>query len=434
MDKKDNLGDEIKDILQDALNTRNFNRLNQDIGRTVNSALRDFENVFTGRPSINDDPLWKPLSKEEPPVNNQGNRENYESRGNQGNRQRWYGDKAGTNQKQYPKNVNDSRISRKPAGSVAGILLIVFGFLGVALLSFSLLAYGIATTLTGLNLVNGFTLGAIIPLFAISGVMAGKGIQLRKRIGRFNRYCFKLNGRNYCNIKELSQSTGKSEKFVAKDLQKMIHLGMFLQGHLDKEQTCFILDDATYKQYADLQKWQKDQQVVDEAQKQEMAKKQAAAENEGVAQRELRNTIEEGKAYIGQIRKANDDIPGEAVSVKLDRLETITSKIFHHIETHPEQISEIRKFMNYYLPTTLKLTNTYKELDKQTVAGGNITSAKVEIEKTLDTINLAFENLLDGLFYHTAMDISSDITVLETMLAQEGLTEKEFIAKGNKEK
>ncbi len=79
--------------------------------------------------------------------------------------------------------------------------------------------------------------------------------------------------------------------------------------------------------------------------------------------------------------------------------------------------------MEYYLPTTLKLLEAYKEFDRQPVQGENITTAKKEIEKTLDTINLAFENLLDDLFEDAAMDVSTDISVLNTMLAQEGLTE-----------
>ena len=82
--------------------------------------------------------------------------------------------------------------------------------------------------------------------------------------------------------------------------------------------------------------------------------------------------------------------------------------------------------MSYYLPTTLKLVNAYREFDAQPVQGENILSAKREIEETLDTINLAFENLFDGLFEDDAIDISTDISVLETMLRQEGLTGSDF--------
>ena len=129
---------------------------------------------------------------------------------------------------------------------------------------------------------------------------------------------------------------------------------------------------------------------------------------------------------IRQIREANDAIPGEDISQKLFRLEEITSKIFDHVEKHPEKLPEIRKFLNYYLPITLKLVDAYREFDSQPVQGEHIMSAKAEIRETLDTINQAFENLLDSLFENAAMDISTDISALEAMLAQEGLTGNDF--------
>ncbi len=92
------------------------------------------------------------------------------------------------------------------------------------------------------------------------------------------------------------------------------------------------------------------------------------------------------------------------------------------MEQHPELIDDLHKFMDYYLPTTVKLLQAYEELDKQDVEGDNIKTAKKEIENTLDTINQAFENLLDSFFRDTAWDVSTDISVLKTMLAQEGLT------------
>ena len=89
-------------------------------------------------------------------------------------------------------------------------------------------------------------------------------------------------------------------------------------------------------------------------------------------------------------------------------------------------IREIRKFMDYYLPTTMKLVNTYEEFDAQPVQGENIVGIKQEIEETLDTINEAFARLFDNLYADTAMDISTDIDVLEAMFAQEGLTGHSF--------
>ena len=93
------------------------------------------------------------------------------------------------------------------------------------------------------------------------------------------------------------------------------------------------------------------------------------------------------------------------------------------LEQNPDSVNDMRRMMDYYLPTTMKLLEAYEELDVQPVQGENIISSKKEIEDTIDTLNIAFEKLLDSLFQDTAWDVSSDISVLHTMLAQEGLTE-----------
>ena len=104
----------------------------------------------------------------------------------------------------------------------------------------------------------------------------------------------------------------------------------------------------------------------------------------------------------------------------------IVQRIFERAEAHPEIVPDLKKLMDYYLPMTVKLLNAYADMDRQPVQGKTIQSSKREIEATLDTLNTAFEKLLDSIFKATALDVSSDITVLQTLLAQEGLTEDEF--------
>ncbi|MBU4440071.1 MAG: 5-bromo-4-chloroindolyl phosphate hydrolysis family protein, partial [Firmicutes bacterium] len=129
---------------------------------------------------------------------------------------------------------------------------------------------------------------------------------------------------------------------------------------------------------------------------------------------------------VKQINEANIAIEGAVISEKLDRLEKVITKIFEFIEENPDGLPEIRKFMGYYLPTTLKLVSVYQDLDAEAIQGANIMATKKEIEDTLDTISHAFENLLDSFYEDTAMDVSTDISVLNTMLAQEGLTKRDF--------
>ena len=98
-------------------------------------------------------------------------------------------------------------------------------------------------------------------------------------------------------------------------------------------------------------------------------------------------------------------------------------RIFDRVQAHPEVEPDLKKLMDYYLPMTVKLLNAYAEMDAQPVQGETIQASKIEIEKTLDTLNAAFAKLLDDLFQDAAMDVSSDISVLNTLLAQEGLTD-----------
>ena len=253
-----------------------------------------------------------------------------------------------------------------------------------------------------------------LPATAISLIMAIWGNYMRKKIKRFRSYVKTLNGKPYGTIKDLAKSVRKPEKFVRKDLKKMIKKQMFLEGHLDKGETCLIASDEAYDQYLAAEK------------NAEQIQKEAAEDPRKKLSEEAKKVIEEGDRYIEEIRRSNDAIPGVEVSNKMYHLENVIRRIFQRVEQHPELINDLHKFMDYYLPTTMKLLKAYEELDKQDVEGENIKTAKQEIENTLDTINTAFENLLDSFFKDTAWDISSDITVLETMLAQEGLTKGDF--------
>lgn len=138
---------------------------------------------------------------------------------------------------------------------------------------------------------------------------------------------------------------------------------------------------------------------------------------------ELDKMIADGNGAIKTMRALNDSIQDETVSGQIDRLEEVSGRIFAYVKENPEKLPQIRKFMSYYLPTTIKLLRSYDELSRQGVSGENITGTMEKVEGMLGTIVLAFEKQLDSLFGDQALDISTDITVLENMMAREGLTE-----------
>ena len=143
---------------------------------------------------------------------------------------------------------------------------------------------------------------------------------------------------------------------------------------------------------------------------------------ESTGNRELDELIQQEHAAIREMRALNVRIQDKKISDQIDRLEQLSDSIFGHVRKHPGKLPQLRRFMSYYLPTTLKLLNTYADLAEQQVKGENITATMNKIESMMDTIVVAFEKELDGLFSAEALDISTDITVMENMLYREGLT------------
>ena len=129
------------------------------------------------------------------------------------------------------------------------------------------------------------------------------------------------------------------------------------------------------------------------------------------------------KKILDELRRVNDAIPDEEMSDKISRLEAVSAKIFEKAKSDPDKLPQMRKFMDYYLPTSLKLLNTYAELDNQGVEGENMSESKRRIEQTMDTLVKAFENQLDRLFASDALDVSTDIDVMQNMLRADGLTD-----------
>lgn len=399
MDKRffTNLGNDIKK----ATESKDFSQLGQNISDTVNQTVNDVLNsVQDAMKQVSAGPKVTVLPKE-----------------NAEKKPQW--NYAHPNEKKPVPVRQTSALSKKgwrmpDKSNLPGTLLSVAG--------------GILTPLSVITyiwkLMDG-SYGRFFPfsiamvsacLFGV--ILAAAGSSLRGRYRRCRDYLILAGNAGFVSVEQLASATGRSQKFVAKDLSRMIRGKMIKNAHLDDQGTCLMLDNATYQQYLQLQRSIKDRQAEEE---------RIRLECEADPQRaELYRTVQEGKDYIRQIKEANDAIPGEEISEKLFRLENVITRIFDHVEKHPEKLPEISKFLRYYLPTTLKLVNAYRDFEKQPVQGENICKAKEEICTSLDTINTSFENLLDSLFEDDALDISTDISVLHTMLAQEGLTGSDF--------
>lgn len=305
--------------------------------------------------------------------------------------------------------------TKNPPGQVAGPLMTVGGFAMTGIFGLTTLLCGIGTIATAQP--EGAVATALMGIFTGASLAVGiTGNNMRKFVKRFKYYVRYLGQKTYCSIEELAHSLGKSESYVKKDLRKMISKEMFLQGHLDRQETCLIVSDDMYKQYVEVQK------QADLRKQEEILHQQKVS----AVPEESRRILEEGREYIAYISRCNAEIPDALMTEKLNRLELIITRIFREVENNPSIAEDLRKFMNYYLPTTRTLVDAYRDMEKETFQGENIENTKKEIEDTIDTINEAFENLLNSFFKERAMDISSDISVLHTMLAQDGLKKGAF--------
>lgn len=182
---------------------------------------------------------------------------------------------------------------------------------------------------------------------------------------------------------------------------------------------------------------------VEEKEQQKTAPQQAAPQPEPVKQAaakpepekkaeqttgnaELDAILKQGTEAVEKIQQLNDEIPDFKLSAQIKQIEILTEKIFAYVKEHPQDVRQIRQFLNYYLPTTIKLLEQYVVLQKQGMRMGNIDEGMKKIEDMLDKIIVAFQRQLDGLFESSVVDITADIQVMEQMMASEGLTGRDF--------
>ena len=137
---------------------------------------------------------------------------------------------------------------------------------------------------------------------------------------------------------------------------------------------------------------------------------------------EIDALVKERDRAVSEMRRLNDAIEDAKLSRQIDHLEAVTRKIIDLVVAEPKKLPQIRKFMSYYLPTTLKILNSYDPMGSAGVDGENISTTKQKIEAMMDTIVTAYDKQLDALYGEEALDISTDITVMEQMLQQEGLS------------
>ena len=287
----------------------------------------------------------------------------------------------------------------KKTGKFVSVVLLLIAFALFALGANTII--GAARDIWGLGLSRwtDFYLGIFLVLGGfISFFSRNIGV---KRLSRYKRYFVYVSDRDIVPISEIALTAGVSQRTVKRDIQAMINEGYLNRdAYIDKQRNCLVM-------------------IPDPM---ESVKRTESGAVDVTAPITAETPENQYMAIIQELREINYAIVDYPISSKIDRIEEVTAKIFRIVEEDPEKLPQIRRFMNYYLPTTLKLLRSYATLEKQGISGENITSAKESIESVLDTLTTGYEQQLDQLFRTDALDIAADINVLENLMQQDGLT------------
>ena len=230
-------------------------------------------------------------------------------------------------------------------------------------------------------------------------------------IKRYSQYETILKYRNIELLDDLAAYTKQSSNKVIADLEYAIKRKLIPEGHFGTDHMIILMSDDTYVKY---QMHQTEFDRYYRKQLEERVRMEERSEN-------IQSILNQGNIYIQAIRDSNAIIKDKEISQKLDKMEQIVTTIFHEVDINPGQAGKLGKFLSYYLPTMDKLLKAYIELGEKNVLGSNARKMRKEIEEALDTLNHAFEGILDKFYQEQELDIMSDIAAMKMMLKQDGL-------------
>lgn len=392
-------GRDILDSVTKAIETNNYTHLGDDIRSTVTHAATNMRttynatSVYNTPPRTNTPPMVKPQAT--PPVRNHT----------------------------YATTFMNGRTPFMPrvisrAGSIAKAIIGGIGMTGLSIGFVTVLIIAIAMNFPVGMIV---TLGILGVLALLFGGLLRSGIKSDQLISRYKNYNAIVGDKEYITIEQLSRASGIAASKVFSDIKKLHAKNYIPYAAFDKDRTTLMLTDKVYKEYV-----RTDAARVASAKEEELRAKEAGRNK---LPAEVQQLLDDGNAYLRKVRDYNDKIPDDReMSTKLYELEDIMKRIFEKVKAEPKSAKDLRRFMDYYLPTTEKLLGAYIDIQNTGGDGENARNTRHEIEDAMDVINQAFAALLDQMFQKTAWDVSSDISVMKTMMAQDGLTEEQTMA------
>lgn len=359
-DNFNNWGDRLKKTISDAVGSQNYDKLSENVSDILDSAMDKLGNVIIG------------IGKKKPP--------------------------------KYSFPI-DTEAVPDLMGTWQLILGAFFAVIGGCAMVFWLLMN--LVTMGDVSLIPS---GVFLVVSVLSGYIAHRGGKRRRLRLDFAKFCELMKDGAVFEIETLARSIRQDKDTTADELNSLINMKAFPEGHIDDEEIYFFGSSDAYREYL-------------ESKELEQRKTELLGE-EGMA--EVRAAIEKGRQYQQTLHQVNDEIAEENMKKKLDEIESILGKIFDRIQERPELFSQVRRLLDYYLPITAKLADAYEDMENQDMQPENIIKSRQEIEKSMDLIKTAYYNLYNDLYADDKVDIVSDISVLRAMFAQEGLTDSDF--------
>ena len=264
------------------------------------------------------------------------------------------------------------------------------------------------------------TAPVILTILAVAcGLGARKCFISRQRAKRYDLYKTIIGTQRTCPVADIARASGRKPKKVLRDLQDMVRDGFFPLGFVDEETACFYADNNAYRTANPERARAQDAALAE--------RDAASAEEQRQAVPEPEADNDDGGALseddLRALRKEIAHVENPDIREKASHLARHAEDIFAWVKLHPECADDVRRFCSYYLPTAAKLLATYNEIAPHAGESSVAASVETEVSKVLDTMIAAYRELMDHLLQNTAVDMQAEISALETVLAQEGLTQ-----------
>ena len=236
------------------------------------------------------------------------------------------------------------------------------------------------------------------------------------------------------------QKRGLSGAFIAVGILSLIYSGIFplfrlfdyavlavIMGVVGKawraaSRKAHDAEDTAYEKAEEERERQEQEKAeAERKKKEEAARREAERARATTGDAEVDSLILRGQQMLQQVRAENDRLPDPEISAQIDQIESIANQIFKAVIEQPQKAKQIKRFMDYYLPTTLKMLVAYRRMEEGNVKGATADAARIRIRDSLNLVIEAFTKQLAKLYENDALDITTDIDVMETMLKQDGL-------------